>query len=126
MGSYSTGKCSVRFTAHKEKNLMTHNIIKWVAVIDGKHAQFYIDEEHHLRDLKHTLTASPARTDKPSGRGELGRVYNRLGDGKRHIVEPHTSDRVQEHKMFVHTVADYLEKAIHETARNKHSNKIVR
>ncbi|MDB2414164.1 host attachment protein [Rickettsiales bacterium] len=82
--------------------------ITWIAVMDGKHSNFYtMMTEHHLGDLHHTLSAKPIRTDEPTGRGELGRTYDSAG-GARHIIEPHTSDRTLERKQFMREVAEYL------------------
>ncbi|MDB2414209.1 host attachment protein [Rickettsiales bacterium] len=98
---------------------MTRKIITWIAVIDSKHARFYTrNEDHHLGELNHTLTAKLIRTDEPTGRRELGRTYDSVG-GARHIIEPHTSDRTLSRKAFMHEVADHLDKALEEKEYNR-------
>lgn len=85
--------------------------ITWTAVLDSKQAHFYSKgPEAKLGELNHTLTARPIRTDQPSGRGNLGRSFDRVGGG-RHAIEPHTSDRTQQRQGFMHEVADYLHHA---------------
>lgn len=89
---------------------MKKKAVTWLAVIDSKHAYFFAKGLSNKLEKISAVTAKPIRTN-PSTRRSMGRAYDRKGGG-RHIIEPHTSEKVQEQQLFVKDITAYLEKSL--------------
>jgi protein required for attachment to host cells len=92
--------------------------ITWIAALDKKQANFYVQLGRKIEPAFHTIHAESRNSDDSGN--NLGRTFSSKNLA-RHIIEPHTSEKTLNAKYFAKSVAIFLKEAL----RRKHYDWLV-